>query len=118
MSLRVLGHDADFVPTYQKLKADPKQNKAMLDAIDNIKQQLEKSNDPLGIRHKRKCIPSTYKTRYSLQALYHFEMPDDYRLMYTVRTASGMGKEALFLDLLTHHQYNKLFGYFKTKSHK
>lgn len=43
-------------------------------------------------------------------------MPDGYRLMYTVRRALD-GKEALFLELLSHDEYNKLFGYFKKKSH-
>lgn len=102
---------------YTRLKQNSHQNKAMVDAIDNVKQQLEHSNNPLGIHHKKDCIPDSYKTRYGLQALYHFEMPGDHRLMYTVRKISGVGKEALFLELLTHDEYNKLFGYFKKKSH-
>lgn len=86
----------------------------MLNAIDNIKQQLEKSDRPLGTHHKNENIPKYYKTRYSLQALYHFDMPNYRRLMYTIRKSpSGGGKEALFLELLSHDEYNKRFGYFK-----
>ena len=88
----------------------------MLEAINNVKQQLENSNHPLGANHKKETIPKSYTKKYNLQALYHFDMPADYRLMYTVRTTSS-GKEALFLELLTHGEYNKLFGYFKKKSH-
>ncbi len=90
----------------------------MLDAINNIKQQLEKSDRPLGITHKFNNIPEYYKTRYGIQTLYHFEMPADHRLMYTIRRSPYDGnKEALFLELITHGVYNKRFGYFKKKSH-
>lgn len=90
----------------------------MLDAIDSVKQKLEKSDQPLGIHHKNMNIPEYYKKRYDLQVLYHFEMPEDHRLMYTIRKSpSGGGKEALFLELITHNEYNKRFGYFKKRSH-
>ncbi|MGI0059130.1 MAG: hypothetical protein ACREBJ_05115 [Nitrosotalea sp.] len=116
--MRVLAHEKDFSPLYNQLKVEQQKNKAILNAIDSIKQQLEKSDRPLGIHHKHENIPTYYKTRYRLQVLYHFDMPDDHRLMYTMRKSpSGGGKEALFLELLSHEQYNKRFGYFKKGSH-
>jgi hypothetical protein len=115
--LRVLAHPDDFLPMYNRLKFNQQKNKAMLEAINNVKQQLQNSNHPLGANHKKETIPKSYIKKYNLQALYHFDMPADYRLLYTVRKASGGGKEALFLELLTHDEYNKLFGYFKKKSH-
>ena len=116
--MRVLAHDTDFAPYYNQLKKDPQKNKAMLGAIKNVKQQLEKSNRPLGAHHKKDQIPQSYKKKYNIQALYHFDMPSDHRLMYTVRKSpSGSGIEVLLLQLLTHDEYNKLFGYFKKKSH-
>ena len=114
--MRVLAHPVDFIPLYIDLKKS-KKNKAMLNAIENVKQQLENSNIPLGAHHKKNSIPASYKKKYNLQSLYHFDMPEDHRLMYTIRGAAGIGKEALFLELLNHDQYNKLFGYFKKKSH-
>lgn len=90
----------------------------MLDAIDNVMQQLERSDKPLGVHHKKKQIPQYYRMRYTLQTLYHFDMPGSHRLMYTVRRSPVDAKiEAMFLELLTHEQYNKRFGYFKKKSH-
>lgn len=115
--MRVLAHPDDFMPLYDQLKTSPQKNKAILEAIDNVKEQLENSNRPLGANHKKETIPKSYIRKYKLQALYHFDMPADYRLMYTVRRASGGGKEALVLELLTHDEYNKLFGYFKKRSH-
>ena len=114
--MRVLAHPDDFLPLYNRLKSNPEKNKAMLEAINNVKQQLENSNHPLGANHKKETIPKSYIKKYNLQALYHFDMSADYRLMYTVRRASD-GKEALLLELLAHDEYNKLFGYFKKKSH-
>jgi len=116
--LRVLAHEKGFMPMYNLLKANKQKNKAMLEAIENIQQQLENSDRPLGKRHKIDNIPQKYKTRYKLPALYHFEMPDNYRLMYTVeRSPDDDNKEVIFLELLTHDEYNKLFGYFKKRSH-
>ena len=116
--MRVLVHEKDFFPLYNQLKTDPQKNQAMLGAIGNIKEQLEKSNQPLGIHHKFSNIPQYYKTRYGVQALYHFEMPEDYRLMYTIRRSPNDGnKEAMFLELIPHDVYNQRFGYFKKTSH-
>ena len=115
--MQVLAHPDDFVPTYTQLKANEQKNKAMLGAIKNVKRQLEISNQPLGAHHKRDAIPKYYIVKYGLQSLYHFDMPGGHRLMYTVRTSPSEGKEALFLELLSHDAYNKRFGYFKKKSH-
>ena len=114
--MRVLTHPDDFVPLYRQLNSEPQKNKATWDAIKTVKQQLEDSVVPLGIHHKWKNISEYYKKRYSIQALYHFETPESHRLMYTIRKTPE-GKEALFLELLTHDEYNKRFGYFKKKSH-
>ncbi len=97
----VLVHQDDFLPTYSKLKVDAHKNKAMLEAIENVKRQLENSNLPIGAHHKRGSIPKYYIIKYNLQSLYHFDMPDGHRLMYTIRKSLPEGKEALFLELLT-----------------
>jgi hypothetical protein len=115
--VQVLAHPDDFVPTYTRLKANKQKNKAMLEAVNNVKRQLENSDRPLGVHHKRDTIPKYYITKYNLQLLYHFDMPDSHRLIYTVRRSLPDGKEALFLELLSHDEYNKRFGYFKKKSH-
>ncbi len=116
--MRVLGHPDDFMPLYNQLMSDSKKNQAVIEAIDNVKQQLEQSQRPLGAHHRKSEIPDYYITRYGLQVLYHFDMPDFHRLMYTIRKSpSGGGKEALLLELISHDTYNKRFGYFKKKSH-
>ncbi len=104
------------MPLYRKLKSELEKNKTMLDAVDAIKSQLEKSDIPLGIHHKLNNIPKYYIKKYNVQGLYHFEMPDSHRLFYTVRRSKD-GKEALLLELLNHDEYNKRFDYYKKKSH-
>ena len=110
--LKGLAYPDNFLPLYDQLKTNQQKNKAMLEAIDNVKQQLENSNHPLGANHKKDTIPKSYIQKYNLQALYHFDMPDDYRLMYTVRRALD-GKEALFLELLSHDEFNKRFAQYE-----
>ena len=116
--MKVLAHPTDFLPQFKKLSVSPGQNKGLLEAIINIKQELEKSERPLGIHHRYSNIPKRYFQRYGLQNLYHFDTPGDFRLIYTVRKSPSTHElEALFLELLSHDEYNKLFGYFKKKSH-
>ena len=112
----VLQHRDDFLPVYHALKENPGKNRTVLDAVDDKINSLKNSNQPLGIHHQLQTIPKTYVKKYSLQLLCHFELPADHRLMYTVRRGQN-GKEALLLQILTHDQYNKIFGYFKKKSH-
>ncbi|WP_268541158.1 hypothetical protein [Candidatus Nitrosotenuis cloacae] len=64
----------------------------MLEAIDAIKSQLERSDIPLGIHHKLKNIPKYYTRRYNVQVLYHFEMPYSHRLFYTIRRSKDERK--------------------------
>ena len=112
----VLQHRRAFLPVYRALKENPDKNRTVLDTVDDRINSLKGSNQPLGIHHRFQTIPKTYARKYSLQSLYHFELPADYRLMYTVRRGQN-GKEALLLQILTHDQYNKILGYFKKKSH-
>jgi hypothetical protein len=51
--LKVFAHPDDFLPLYNQLKINPQKNKAMLEALDNVKQQLENSDNPLGANHKK-----------------------------------------------------------------
>ncbi len=88
--MRVLAHQDDFLPMYNRLQSQPKMNKDMLGAIGNIKQQLPHSGRPLGVHHKKKQIPQYYTTRYNLHALHHFDMPDCHRIVYTARRASSL----------------------------
>ena len=118
--MRVIGHETDFIPLYEQLKKSRnKREKAMLGAIKDVKARLESSNQPLGAHHKIDSIPEYYKNHYKIsKALYHFDMPDDHRLMYTVRRSPNDGqKEAMILELISHQEYNERFGYFKKKSH-
>ena len=115
--MEVLMHSLEFQPMYISLKQNPRSNKATLDALQTIISDLKKSNKPLGIHHKLKTVPKDYRKKYDLQSLYHFEMPHSNRLMYTVRRGPYGGKQALFLHLLDHNEYNKVLHLFKKKSH-
>ena len=115
--MEVLMHRLEFQPMYVSLKKDPKSDKATWNKLQTIIADLKKSNQPIGIHHKLKTVPKEYRKKYDLQSLYHFEMPHDNRLMYTVRRGPYGGKQAVLLHLLDHDTYNKVLHYFKKKSH-
>lgn len=63
-----------------------------------------------GERVPKDRIPKFYLFKYGARNLYHYTHPEDYRSSYTILN-DGTGAYPLVIDLLNHHDYNKLFNY-------
>ena len=107
--MEVRGDPDDFMPVYNNLKDRP-----LLDAIEFVKNNL-KNDIPVGNQFRKKEIPKYYKKKYNVQILFRFEMPHSYRLIYTIMTFADHVRGALLIELLTHDEYNKRFGYYKKR---
>jgi hypothetical protein len=59
----------------------------------------------------KRQIPDRYKRRYGINNLYHYTHPEGYRSCYALLKYEGLGVCPLILDLLTHPEYDKIFGY-------
>jgi hypothetical protein len=59
----------------------------------------------------KRQIPVRYKRRYGINNLYRYPHPEGHRSCYTLLKFERVGVCPLILDLLTHAEYNKLFGY-------
>jgi mRNA-degrading endonuclease RelE of RelBE toxin-antitoxin system len=53
--------------------------------------------------------PKTYLKKYHINNLWRYEIKS-YRLIYTIRIEKGIKRYGV-LDILTHSQYDNLFGY-------
>ncbi len=90
-----------------------KHERMILKAV-NYKLELVRENfqygDPIG----KDLIPEEYKKNYGVTNLFRVELPDFWRMLYT---ASEGGSDieiiAFVLDILSHPDYNKKFGYRK-----
>jgi hypothetical protein len=59
-----------------------------------------------GDQIQKSRIPRQYRSAYDVANLYRYRHPEGYRSCYTV-----IHREALVIDLMTHKQYEKRFGY-------
>jgi len=60
-------------------------------------------------------IPARLSERSGLPSrltnVWRFELPLAYRAVYTVQSAPGAGTRVLILEILSHKEYDRLFGY-------
>ncbi len=90
-----------------------KTDKAILNAI-NRKVELIKTNVHYGVPIAKNLIPLEYKAKYGVNNLFRVELPNYWRMLYTL-TNGGSEVEivAFVLDLLSHPEYDEKFGYKK-----
>lgn len=62
---------------------------------------------------KKKQIPPYYKERYGVNNLYHYTHPEGYRSCYTITNVKGVGVCPHILDIKSHEEYDRIFGYRK-----
>jgi len=59
----------------------------------------------------KRQIPNHYKRRYRINNLYCYRHPEGFRSCYSLLLYEGLGVCPLILDLKTHSEYDKIFGY-------
>lgn len=88
----------------------PKQRKKLQWWIARLKQdvfagdQIPKNRIPFELA-ARSGLPSP------LTNAWRFELPLAYRGVYTVQSAPGVGSAVLIVEILSHKEYDRLFGY-------
>jgi len=110
----VFSPEAEEVYNYINAQAPySKTEGTILNAIHK-KVELIKSNVHYGNPIAKRLIPDEYKAKYGITNLFRVELPNFWRMLYTL-TGSEMEVEiiAFILDILDHKQYDKKFGYRK-----
>lgn len=85
--------------------------KSILNAL-NKKIELIKANIHYGNPIAKNLIPQEYKTKYGITNLFRIELPNFWRMLYTL--ADGENKieiVSFVLGIVDHKEYNKKFGY-------
>jgi hypothetical protein len=85
-----------------------KQEETILNAFLQ-KVELLKENIHYGQPIAKKLIPAEYKTKYGITNLFRVELPNLWRMLYTL-TAGSSGIEiiVLVLDIIDHKKYDKI----------
>lgn len=89
----------------------PKQKKKLRWWIERLRQDAF-----AGDQIPKDRIPSQLATRSGLAPplsnAWRFELPLAFRGIYTVQSSPGTGTVVLILEVLSHREYDRLFGYY------
>ena len=108
----IFSPEAEEVYKYlNEVAPNSKIDKSILNAI-NKKVELIKANIHYGDPIAKKLIPEEYKIKYEATNLFRVELPNFWRMMYTLTDGESQIEIVAFvLDVLDHKDYNKKFGY-------
>jgi len=108
----ILSPDAEEVYNHLNKEAPTsKTENTILKAI-NKKVELIKANPHYGDPISKKLIPQEYKDKYEITNLFRVELPDYWRMLYTLTDGeSKIQIIAFVLDIIDHQLYDKKFGY-------
>lgn len=60
---------------------------------------------------RKKLIPAPYIEGYGVNNLFRYAHPEGYRSCYTLIKIDNVGVCPIVLNLLSHREYNRIFGY-------
>ena len=108
----VLSPEAQEVFEYLNGESSRSKNERMiLDAI-KYKFDLIKANRMYGDAISKRLIPKEYVMKYGINNLFRVELPNFWRMLYTLRTKDNRIEIIAFvIEILDHKKYNKRFGY-------
>lgn len=108
----VLSEDATEV--YKYLNSRARASKIERSILKSVRSKLEliKMNTHYGSPIPKELIPNEYKVKYEITNLFHVELSNFWRMLYTLTNDE---KEieiiAFVLDIIDHETYDKKFGY-------
>lgn len=108
----ILSPEAGEVYKYLNEHAEhSKQEHTFLKAVNN-KIALIKVNPHYGDSVAKRLIPSEYKAKYGVNNLFRVELPNYWRMLYTLTEGESQIEVIAFvLDMIDHKEYDKKFGY-------
>ena len=108
----ILSEDAKEVYKYLNSRAsDSKIERSILRSV-NGKIELIKMNTHYGDPVPKELIPNEYKIEYGITNLFHVELSNFWRMLYTLTNdEKEIGIIAFVLDIVAHETYNKKFKY-------
>jgi hypothetical protein len=86
-----------------------KERKTLLNGIERKIEQL-KEDVHCGQQVITRLIPNDYLREYRLENLYRIELPNFWRMLYTIAELDD-GNVVFIIDILDHKRYSKKFGY-------
>jgi mRNA-degrading endonuclease RelE of RelBE toxin-antitoxin system len=109
---RVVFADASVKKAFKKLKTGRTEEKELADFLDRAFDDLEK-NPFCGQHVPKDRIPKEYVRKYKAENLWKYNLPNAWRLIYTVKTGTIV-IISIIIEWLDHKSYDRKFGYSTT----
>lgn len=110
----ILSPEAEEVYKYLNKEAPNSKNERMLLNAINNKIGLIKANFHYGDPIAKNLIPEEYKIKYGITNLFRVELPNFWRMLYTLKDNENQIEIIAFiLDIIDHKKYDKKFKYKK-----
>ncbi len=108
----IFSPEAEEVYKYLNKQAPTSRTERIILNAINRKIELIKANFHYGDPIAKKLIPQEYKLKYGVTNLFRVELPNFWRMLYTLTEGeTNIEIIAFVLDVIDHKTYNKKFGY-------
>jgi len=108
-----------IIRTSKVVFADDKVEKDFekLDESDELKKYLKRAirdiqtNAFCGVQIPKKLIPKEYIQKYGIENLWKYDLPDRWRLVYSITTPTKIQIVSIILEWFNHKEYERRFNY-------
>jgi mRNA-degrading endonuclease RelE of RelBE toxin-antitoxin system len=108
----IFSPEAEEVYKYLNENATDSKTENMILKAVHKKIGFIKANSHYGDPIAKKLIPEEYKIKYGVSNLFRVELPQFWRMLYTLTNGdSEIEIIAFVLDIIDHKEYDKKFGY-------
>jgi len=91
---------------FEKLNSEEDLKKHLLRAISDLKQ-----NPFCGRKLSQRLFPKEYIKKYNVTNLWKYDLPNGWRLIYTVLRESEVELVSVILEWFNHKEYERRFNY-------
>jgi hypothetical protein len=107
----ILSPEAEEVYKYLVAKSEISKIERTILLAMKKKTELIKSNPHYGDPISKKQIPREYITKYGITNLFRIELPNFWRMLYTLTSETQVEIIAFILNIHSHKTYDKKFRY-------
>lgn len=108
-SIHVIFCDKKLEDNFDKLEKGKFQDKKLHDFIERAIKDLKK-DATCGTKIPKKIWPKVYVQKYKINNLWKYDLPNGWRLVYTIKTDEIMILSVV-LEWFTHKEYERRFKY-------
>lgn len=101
--------ESELKESFNKLKSGKNEDIELANYLNRAMDDLEK-NEQTGLRVPSKLWPKEYIQKYNIKNLWKYDLPNGWRLLYTIR-GNSIEIVSVLLEWITHKDYERKFGY-------